>query len=319
MAGDPEGRRPARSFRARRLRIGLSVSGGILVLWLAASWLIAYWLTRRAVHWFAEEVPAVSWGKLETHRLRTRDGEELGAWLVRGGADRPSVVLLHGNGSCRMGPAMVSRAELLAAQGCTVLMVSLRAHGDSTGEFNDFGFSARHDLVAAVDFLERLRPGRPIIIQGLSMGSAAATFAAGELAHRVQGYILECPYQDLRATLWYQLNDKLPPVLDRIAYLGLATVGPLVLPDLARTSPRDAIAGIPADVPVLILAGAEDRIARPEDARALHRRVEGHGTLIVFERAGHWTILKTDPGRYRRSIVDFLRTAPRHDDRVRSS
>jgi len=32
-------------------------------------------------------------------------------------------------------------------------MISLRAHGDSTGDFNDVGYSARHDVVVAVEFL----------------------------------------------------------------------------------------------------------------------------------------------------------------------
>jgi alpha-beta hydrolase superfamily lysophospholipase len=77
-------------------------------------------------------------------------------------------------------------------------MISLRAHGDSTGDFNDMGYSARHDVVAAVEFLERRRPGNPIVIHGLSMGAGAAVFASGELGHRIKGYVLESPYRDLK-------------------------------------------------------------------------------------------------------------------------
>ena len=61
------------------------------------------------------------------------------------------------------------RAKLVAAEGCATLLISLRAHGDSTGDVNDIGYSARHDVVAAVDFLERRRPGRPVIIQARSI------------------------------------------------------------------------------------------------------------------------------------------------------
>ena len=52
----------------------------------------------------------------------------------------------------------LKRAEL-ALSGYPILMISLRAHGDSTGEFNDIGYGA-HDVVAAVEFLERRHPGR---------------------------------------------------------------------------------------------------------------------------------------------------------------
>ena len=33
------------------------------------------------------------------------------------------------------------------------------------------------------------------------MGAAAAVFASGELARRVHGYVLECPYQDLKTAV----------------------------------------------------------------------------------------------------------------------
>ena len=63
---------------------------------------------------------------------------------------------------------------------------------------------------AAVEFLEKRRPGRPLIVSGNSMGSAAAVFAAKELGHRVQGYILESPYQDLKVAVWNRLDNSLP-------------------------------------------------------------------------------------------------------------
>ena len=129
---------------------------------------VAYRLTRRAQPPFPEPFPAADWGKFEPHRLKTIDGQEIGAWLVVGSGDAASILLIHGIGASRS--ACLSRAKILATQGCSVLMISLRAHGDSTGEFNDMGYGARHDVVAAVEFLERQRPGKPIVVHGLSMG-----------------------------------------------------------------------------------------------------------------------------------------------------
>ena len=53
-------------------------------------------------------------------------------------------------------------AEVLAGEGLTTMTISLRAHGDSSGQRTSFGYGARHDLIAAVEFLEREFPGRPI-------------------------------------------------------------------------------------------------------------------------------------------------------------
>ena len=188
-----------------------------------------------------------------------------------------------------------------------MLLVSLRAHGDSTGEFNDIGYSARHDIVAAVDFLERRRPGKPVIIHGTSMGAAAAVFASGELGRRVHGYLLECPYRDLKTAVWNRVEDALPPLVDRVAYQGLLLASPLVLPELGRISPLAAVGGIPPDVPVLIMAGGQDRRARPDEARAIHDRVRSHARLSVFEGADHHNLATTEPERYRREVIGFVR------------
>ena len=289
--------------RARQLLVALPVA------WLLISYCVAYGMTRRPRPRFAEPAPAVTWGTLESRRIATRDGQDLGAWFANGRADAPSVLLLHGNGGSRC--KVLDRAELFASAGCSVLLVSLRAHGDSTGDFNDIGLSARHDVVAAVSLLEQLRPGRRIVIHGTSMGAAAAVFAAGELARRVDGYILECPYQDLKTAVRNRTRNSLPPVVEWVAYLGLRLVAPLVLPELDRIAPVRAVAAVPADIPILILAGGRDRRARPDEARALFDQVRSHATLAVFEQADHVRLHSTDPARYRRIVLDFV-SAPPH-------
>ncbi len=257
-------------------------------------------------------MPAADWGRFEPHRLKTSDCQEIGAWFVLGAEDAPSILLVPGIGASRS--ACLSRAKMLAAQGCSVLMITLRTHGDSTGDFNDMGYSARHDIVAAVEFLELRRPGNPIIIHGLSMGAAAAVFASGELADRVNGYILESPYRDLKAAVRNRTENALPPILDRFAYLGLLAVSPLILPDLGKISPVEAIGGIPPDVPVLILAGGEDPVARPDEAQAILDRVRSHGRLILFEHAGHMNFPETYPELYQRSVLGLIHERKRQTD-----
>jgi pimeloyl-ACP methyl ester carboxylesterase len=229
---------------------------GLLVLWLGLSLLVVYVLTRRPHARFAEPAPMVTWGILEAHQLHTRDGETLGAWFYRGPGNGPAVVILHGHRGCRRDG--LAAAAFYAGQGCAVLLVSLRAHGDSTGEVNDIGYSARRDVVAAVEFLERERPGRPVVLNGTSMGAAAAIFAAAELGERVRGYVLESPYRDLHQAVRNRTTHYLPPLLDRVAYAGVALVGPLVLPEADRIAPIEHVAGIPITVPVLFLGGAQD-------------------------------------------------------------
>jgi alpha-beta hydrolase superfamily lysophospholipase len=303
---------PTRGRRNRRLRRGLAATAVFLVLWLTVSWAVAYRLTRRPRRWFAEPAPTVAWGTIAAHRLETRDGHTLGAWLVRGRDGAPSVLLVHGNGGSRWNT--LGTAEMLAERGCTVLMISARAHGDSTGDFNDIGYGARHDVVAGMQFLERLRPGRPIVVHGTSMGAAAALFASKELGDRVRGYILESPYRDLRTAVWNRINNALPPLLDAMVYRGLMAVAPMVLSDLDRIAPVGAIAEVPGDVPVLILAGDRDRLARPEEAQELFERVKTHGTLLIFPGSDHLQMRLVDPARYRDAVLGLIDRVCRQRD-----
>jgi alpha-beta hydrolase superfamily lysophospholipase len=293
-----------RFARRRGIRHGALALAILVCCWLLISWYVVYHLTRRARAPFAEPAPEVSWGTLEAMRLKAADGEEIGAWYVPGSAQGPSVLLLHGNGDSRRTSLPV--AEFFARQGCSLLLVSLRAHGDSTGEVNDIGYSARHDVVSAVAYLERRRPGRPIVVQGTSLGAAAAVYAAQTLGTRVRGYVLESPYADIYTAVLNRMENHLPFPLDRVGYAGMVVTGPLVLPNLEQMAPVKAIDAVPSSVPVVLLAGGRDRDARPEEAQAMYERVRSHGRLVWFAQAKHESYYRHDPTLYREAVGPLL-------------
>jgi uncharacterized protein len=283
--------------------LGIALLVALPVSWLLPCYVAAYVLTRRGRPEFAEMMPAVSWGPLQHVRLTTTDGEKLGAWFSVGQPERPIALLLHGNHGSRRD--CLPQAALLAAQGYGVFLVSQRCHGDSTGSLNDFGYSARHDVIAAVRWLEKHQPSRRRLVWGCSLGAAAATFAAAELGDSIGGYVLECPYQDLYTAVRHRTELYLPPVLDRIGYAGMVIVSGLVLSDIERISPARAIAAFPASVPVLVLAGGADRVAHPAEAEALCRGSAASAELVVMPGAGHAQLYECDPSAYRRTVLAF--------------
>jgi pimeloyl-ACP methyl ester carboxylesterase len=157
--------------------------------------------------------------------------------------------------------------------------------------------------------LEQRRPGKPIIVRGLSLGAAAAVFAAKDLGTRVSGYILECPYQDLDTAVRNRTELWLPPVLDRIGYVGLRIASLIVLPDLEQVSLLQRMGDIPESVPILILAGSADQYARPFEAKALHSRVPSHSRLVFFEGAGHGPLIDADRELYRKEVGQLVKEA----------
>jgi len=287
----------------RRLKRGAAFLCAASVLWLGSAYAVAYKLTRRSAI-FAEPIPKID--NVEELRLTTTDGESLGGWFVDGKADYPVVLLLHGHHACRS--FILPSIKLITEAGHAALAITQRAHGDSSGELNDFGWSARHDVIAAVKWLRERFPSRPIVIWGQSLGAASAVFAAEELGEQISGYILECPYQDLRTAVYNRTDLALPMVLNEIAYAGLVTVSPLLLDNIDQISPATAASKIPPGVPVLILAGAADRLARPEEARAIAKCLDGHCELIEFPKANHLQLSIIDTEKHRKSVVDFVRS-----------
>jgi pimeloyl-ACP methyl ester carboxylesterase len=280
------------------------LSAVIIAAWFLCSLAVAYRYVRRAQPIFAEPVPNITWAAVQTVQLHTEDGEQIGAWFIAGPADKPAVLFLHGNGGCRS--ACLGPVETLVREGYSVLTISLRAHGDSSGDTKDFGYSARYDVIAAVAWLRENRPGKSVVVWGQSFGSAAAIFAAERLGEDVGGYILECPYKDLRTAVWNRLKERLPPVLDAIAYAGLLSVSPLLISDVDRISPINEIGKTPSGVPILILAGGKDTRAPLDDARSLAIRVAGHSSLVLFDGADHLQLEQNDPAKYRTTILRFL-------------
>jgi alpha-beta hydrolase superfamily lysophospholipase len=287
----------------RRLLAGAAM---LTVLWLLASFAFVYLLTRRPHARFAEPAPQVAWGKLEEHRLTTSDGEDLGAWYHRSAESGPAVVVLHGFRGCRRNS--LAAGEFFAERGCSVLMLSLRAHGDSSGDFTDVGYSAKRDVIAAVEFLEHRQAGRPILVNGTSMGSAAAIFAAGDLGERVAGYLLESPYSTLHQAVRNRTEVFLPPLLDRVAYLGAALMAPLILSDADRIAPIEHIAAVPRSLPVVILCGECDRRARPAEAKAICDRIADQARLVIFDDAGHECLVSKNRRRYAEAAEPLLAT-----------
>lgn len=276
----------------------------MILLWIASSGVVAWRLTGRRDGPVPEPASLVAWPGVEQHRLRTADGVEIGAWLLRGEPGRPVVLFLHGNGASRSSAADLM--PFLAQQGLGTMAISMRAHGDSAGEVNDFGYSAGRDVAAAVDFLELALPGRPVVVVGESLGAAAALFSAKECAGRVHGYLLAAPYVDLRTAVWNRCDHHLIPPFGPAAWAGLMMWAPAFLPvSVGRIRPADHLHEIPGNVPVTIFAGEDDRYTRIDEVRGMFEAVRPHAELIAVRGGGHGRFLPLHPEEYRKAILDL--------------
>jgi alpha-beta hydrolase superfamily lysophospholipase len=252
-----------------------------------------------------EPVPAALVSQVEVVRLTTSDGADIGAWFLDSPQrEAPTVVQLHGLGGKRV--VRLGAADVVRERGCAVLLVTLRCHGDSSGEREDFGWSARHDVIAAVDWVRAKRPGRQVFVHGASLGAAAAVFAAEELGSKVEGYAFECLYRDLETAAYTRCASMLPAGLDYVAWSGLRVVARVMWPEFADIAPVEAIARVPRSASILLLAGGADVLAPREETDALFERVADRARLVVIDGATHDRLQTADPQRYRTAVLEWL-------------
>ncbi len=289
-----------RSWRRRLFRVVLT----LVLLYFSITGAVAWKLTRRTAR-IVERLPSIPGLVVEEHRLATSDGQEIGSWLFPS-AERPVAVLfLHGNGSNRT--RFLPLLQSINARGYPVLGVTLRAHGDSTGDTNDIGYSASRDVVAAVSFLRTRFPQHRIVVAGQSLGAAAAIFAARGNGTNVSGYFLEAPYLDLRRAVWNRCNRYLPRGASHLAYAGMWAWSDVFLPtklDLIR--PIDHTAEIPPSLPVTFITADRDRHCQLDEVQAHYERVRSHAKLVVLPSASHARLARTHPEQYMEALVELL-------------
>ncbi len=301
-------------MRLRRKTL-LALVGVTLVGWLVAGVVASYFLVSRRGSDDTETLPVWAQGKdwFEDVRLHTADGEELGAWFVPargeqatpGKAIRAVALFLHGYSARRT--SMNAHAAKASQEGFHGMNLSFRAHGDSTGDWNDLGWSAKQDVLAAVEFIEQRAPGLPIVIVATSMGAAAAIFAAPELGDRVRAYWLNAPYHDLKSAAWDRCVRSFPPLLDSLAYAGLRLWTPLWLgTDIGGIRPIDHVGRMSSKATVVFTVGEFDEESPPEDVRALATGCAGESRLIVYPGVGHEGREARDFEGYLEEVLEFL-------------
>jgi alpha-beta hydrolase superfamily lysophospholipase len=125
------------------------------------------------------------------HRICDRpDLFGISSELEQHSASLPWILMLNSGAAYRIGPGRlhVKLARRLAALGYPCMRIDITGLGDSRvdedrDENDTYAATAIRDAAIACDYLQRLQPGRPIILMGLCSGAYAAFQSAVQLPH----------------------------------------------------------------------------------------------------------------------------------------
>jgi len=251
--------------------------------------LAVIWTSQRRLLYFpSADVPkpgAIGLTEVEPVTFETFDGLELRGWFfaAAGPAPRITILVLNGNAGNRSHRAPLAAA--LHRRGLQVLLVDYRGYGGNPGTPSEHGLvadarAARAYLAGRAD-VDRSR----LVYFGESLGTAVAVALAVE--HPPAALVLRSPFTSM-ADLGQHHYPFLPVRL--------------LLQD--RFEAMSRIRGI--GVPMLVIAGENDRIVPVEFSRRLYEAATTSKTFVVIPHADHNDYELLAGGEMIEAIVRFL-------------
>jgi dipeptidyl aminopeptidase/acylaminoacyl peptidase len=282
----------------RLLRWTLLVLAIVVVLFVAGSWLSARLLTEARPN-VVGAPPSDFPNPAEAVTFTTSDDHALSGWFVPADKSDKGIVLLHGYGGTRK--QMLPRAHAFRAQGYNVLLYDARACGESSGDQISFGFSERHDLIAAVKLLKE-RGCKEIACLGVSQGGATILFTADDLP-------------DLKCAICESVYDEMAHAVDRRlryytgmpGWLGASLMVPFAEQRIGLSiddvKPVEHVGKLRC--PVFVISGERDDKTWPEDTQRLFDAARAPKELWMIPDARHEDLFRF-PG-YEEKTRDFLK------------
>jgi len=240
-------------------------------------------------------------------KIKTPDSLTLSALLVDSNTDTAlaTVVLLHGISACK--EIQLERAKVLADAGYASLLLDLRAHGQSEGDYCTFGYYEKNDLRAVADTLERLFPTRPMAVWGASLGGAVALQAMAA-EPRYQFGIVESTFDEFNKVAleysadWFfglrstRLTDRVLRNSGRIAHFEPDSVKPV-------------LAAARIDRPILFIHGDKDARIPIEFGERNYQACQAVGKCwYKVPGGGHSNLWKMAGDSMRQEVLRFLST-----------
>ncbi len=277
------------------------VAAGSVVAYLVVGYVVAARLSAPVRH-PPERTPAEVGLDYREVALRSSDGLSLGAWWVgRDGSSR-AAVLVHGWGGDRSDLHIVETALVYHRAGFNVLMLDLRAHGESEGDRITVGYREARDVRGALSWLERRGFDlQDVVLHGWSLGGAAVVQAAPGTG--VAAVVEEAAYADLVPLL----RERLPEVSGLPAFFtpGILLMGRLFLDiDPWAVRPVEEAGQLYREgVPFMIIHSRDDEMIPFEHAESL---AAAHPEATFWEIKGYGHVAAYEHPEYRERLLAFL-------------
>jgi len=251
------------------LALGYFGAGLLVVLWMTGPKRRSPWATPASV--------GLEYGEVD---VLSTDGIRLSCWWIPARDPNRAAVLVPGWGGYKFEEHLLQTLPVYHDAGYGVLMLDLRAQGESEGSRRTLGYREVRDVRGALDWLhERGYEARNVVLHGWSMGGATAVRAAPGTG--IAAVVEEAGYGDLPLLL----RGKLP---EFVRFGGLLEPAILLVGrlfpdfDYQEVVPKREAAMLSDEgVPLFIIHSTVDDVVPYEQAKIL---------AAAYPEASVWTL-----------------------------
>jgi alpha-beta hydrolase superfamily lysophospholipase len=237
----------------------------------------------------------------ETVQLITKKNNLIEAWHIPADSSKATIIMIHGLGANKS--SLLDEAYEFRYLGFNVMMVDLRAHGNSSGNTTTLGVRESEEVKIAYDYISK-KGEQKIILYGVSLGAVVIAKAIYDYNLQPSGIILDMPFETLK---------KLFEGRARILGFPEEPFGVLVT---FWSGIERGFNGFKHNTsryvqkikcPVLMQYGALDRLVTSEETNSVFKNISSPDKkLVIYKNAGHESFLRNEPELWRKEVSEFL-------------
>jgi uncharacterized protein len=239
---------------------------------------------------------------VDTLTLKTGSGILIDTWYSKTDSfPKGTVILFHGLTVNKL--SVLAEAGEFRYMGYNVLLVDFRAHGNSGGNTTTMGYRESEEVKLAYDQVVQ-KGEKNIYLWGSSMGAVVIARAMAEYSLKPSGVILEMPFASLQAHLKGRARVLGFPE-QPFGFLVTCWIG---LERGFNGFNHQTTAYVKkVNCPALLQWGALDNSVLKGDEEKVYNAIASkEKKWVIYENAGHQSMLKSDPLKWRAEVGGFL-------------
>lgn len=243
---------------------------------------------------------------IEDLEITSEDGLKLkGYFINKFPKSKKLMIIVHGYTSNHY--IGLQYLDIFFEEEFNVLMIDVRSHGNSEGNYATYGYYEREDLNQWIDFMtDKLGNDIKIGLHGQSMGAATVLMYGGKYEDKVDFIIADCPYSSGKEILRYQFKQYKGTPLYPLYWFVNRRCKKLCKFDMNDISPIDDIRN--KKIPTMFIHGTGDDFVPCYMSEEMYKRKIGDkNKLVLIEGAAHVEAYPKDKIKYSKEVQNFIK------------